>query len=61
MNAIKEVVPMYSMPVYDLFSNSNLYPYNETIVSKFMPDGLHPNVKGHEIMGRKIAEFIKNQ
>ena len=61
VNAIKEVVPMYSMPVYDLFSNSNLYPYNETIVSKFMPDGLHPNVKGHEIMGRKIAEFIKNQ
>ena len=61
VKAIKEVVPMYSIPVYDLFSHSNLYPYNPTIISNYMPDGLHPNVNGHEVIARKISNFIKQQ
>ena len=61
VKAINEVVPSYSIPVYDLFKNSNLYPYNLNIVNTFMPDGLHPNANGHYIIGRKISEFIKNQ
>ena len=61
VKAINEVVPSYSIPVYDLFKNSNLYPYNANIVNTFMPDGLHPNADGHYIIGRKISEFIKNQ
>lgn len=61
VNAIKEVVPMYSIPAYDLFSNSNLYPYNTSIITNFMPDGLHPNINGHKIIGRKTSEFINRQ
>ena len=61
VKAIKEVVPMYSIPVYDLFSHSNLYPYNPTIITNYMPDGLHPNANGHQVMGRKISNFINQQ
>ena len=61
VKAIKEVAPMYSIPVYDLFSHSNLYPYNPTIISNYMPDGLHPNENGHQVMARKISNFINQQ
>lgn len=61
VKALKEVTSLYSIPVYDLFSNSNLYPYNPSIVNNYIPDGLHPNENGHKVIARKISNFINQQ
>lgn len=56
----------YSIPVLDLYRESNLYPwitaanqYYFTAPSNTEPDGLHPNDNGHKLMAHKIREFME--
>ena len=56
VNALKQVCSKYSIPVIDLYTVSGLDPSNAEIKTKYMPDGLHPNAEGHEI----IADIMKN-
>lgn len=56
VNALKQVCSKYSIPVIDLYTLSGLDPSNAEIKTKYMPDGLHPNAEGHEI----IADIMKN-
>lgn len=58
VNAIKVVCDYYSIPVLDLHSMSGLNPYVPTIVTKYMPDGLHPNEDGHRVIADEIRSFI---
>lgn len=57
---IREVAQYYSLPVCDLFANSGLQPEIEIIREKYVPDGLHPNDAGHEIMAERIGNFLAN-
>lgn len=59
VNAIREVAEYYSLPVLDFFANSGLQPNVDIIREKFIPDGLHPNDAGHEIMANMIVNFLK--
>ena len=70
-DAIKEMCANYSIPVLDLYRESNLMPWVPANQEKyFVPDGdnipsgleagdgVHPNTAGHTIMANKIYDFI---
>lgn len=56
VNAIREVTEYYSVPVLDLYRISGFQPEVPVLKELYMPDGLHPNDKGHE----KLADLIEN-
>ncbi len=58
VNAIKEVCAFYSIPVLDLYSKSELYPWDAAQVTAYIPDGLHPNAAGHERIANKLTGFL---
>lgn len=59
VNIIREVAEYYSLPVLDLYASAGVNPVVPVIKDKYMPDGLHPNDAGYEILVDKIAAFIK--
>ncbi len=58
VNAIREVAEYYSLPVIDLYAKSGLQPNVDIIKELYVPDGLHPNDAGHEIMAEVIANAL---
>lgn len=56
---IREVAQFYSLPVLDLFATSGIQPRVPVMQERFMPDGLHPNDAGHEIIAAKLTAFLK--
>lgn len=60
VNAIKEVCAYYSIPVLDLYNMAGLTPYVPSVKVRLMPDGLHPNEEGHEIISSKIQWFLES-
>ena len=56
---IREAAARYGIPFLDLFAVSGLQPKCEGIRERFMPDGLHPNDAGHEILARKLEAFLR--
>ena len=60
INIIREVAEYYSLPVLDLYSSSGLQPEIKEIQDEYIPDGLHPNDRGHEIIARKLKFFLEN-
>ena len=62
-SAIKEVCEDRSIPVLDLFHNSGFnIPNEQTRLKYFYNDGnlVHPNDEGHEILAKKIINWIRN-
>ena len=59
VNIIREVAEYYSFPVLDLYKESGLQPKVPVIQQKYIPDGLHPNDAGNEILAHKIARFLE--
>ncbi len=59
VNIIREVAEYYSLPVLDLYAVSGMQPRVPIIKERYVPDGLHPNDAGHEILAQKIAAFLK--
>lgn len=59
-NAVIEVGAKHSIPVYDLYGMSGIYPENSTSMTALMPDGRHPNIAGHEKIAHGITGFLKN-
>ena len=54
VNAILTICKRHKVPVIDLFKINPLDPTDKEVV----PDGLHPNDKGHAIMAQVIAEEL---
>ena len=62
VNILKTVAEYYSLPFLDLFSCSNLRPWDNAFNAKYYlnADGTHPNSEGHKIISPKIEAFIKS-
>ena len=58
VDIIREVAEYYSLPVIDLFAMSGIQPAIDEQRERYMPDGLHPNDAGHEILAERIANFL---
>ncbi len=60
VNAIKEVCEYYSVPVLDLYAAGELIGNTPEWYREYMPDGVHPNDKGHRIIANKLGRFLEN-
>ncbi len=60
VNAIKVICEKYSVPVIDLFNEYPVDPSDSADKMTYMPDGLHPNTDGHEIISNLIFEKLKS-
>ena len=65
-DVIERVAAHYSIPVLNLYKNSNMRPWNTTNNNTYfnapgttIGDGIHPNDAGQELMAQKISEFMK--
>lgn len=59
VDAIRRRAAEFGIPVLDLYEQSFLDARKPEILRDFVPDGLHPNDRGHEILAREIAEALK--
>ncbi len=59
--AIKEVAEYYSLPILDFYAESGIQPNIPIMKEKYMPDGLHPNHLGHEILAKKMISYLKTR
>lgn len=60
VDIIREVAEYYSLPVLDLYANSGLQPEVEEIKNAYIPDGLHPNDSGHQVLAHKLEVYLKS-
>ncbi len=60
VSVIRKTAEEYSLPVLDLWSVSGMQPKIPTIRERYMPDGLHPNDRGHERIASLLAGFLKS-
>ena len=60
VKAVKDVCEYYSVPVLDLYSCGELCGNTPVWYKEYMPDGLHPNDKGYEIIANKLGKFLEN-
>lgn len=65
VQAVREVASLYSFPCCDLWNTAGIQPLLEVHKNMYftgengIPDGLHPNQKGHERLGNRIVGFMK--
>ncbi|MFE5317807.1 SGNH/GDSL hydrolase family protein [Paenibacillus sp. NPDC056579] len=59
-DAIKRTSHRYSIPVLDLYNESNFYAWDSNFNRYAMPDGLHPNANGHKIIANKVLSFLNS-
>lgn len=59
VDIIREMAEYYSLPVLDLYAASGMQPVVAKHLELYMPDGLHPNDAGHEILYHKISTYLK--
>jgi len=59
VDIIRDVAEYYSLPVLDLYATSGMQPEIEEIRENYIPDGLHPNERGHGVIADKLRKFLE--
>ena len=57
---IRDVCESYAIPVCDLYKNSGIYADDPAQRQLYIPDGLHPNDLGHELIASRLTAFLKS-
>lgn len=55
VNAIKELAAAHEIDVIDLYNSNILDTHDTDVISSFMPDGVHGNQDGYQILAEHIA------
>ena len=58
VNVIRELALENQFHVLDLFLQSQIHPRLKNARELLVPDGLHPNDAGHEILADEILDFL---
>lgn len=58
VQAIRQTAQFYDLPLLDLFEQGILNPNDPEVLSRYVPDGLHPNDDGHRVLANAIFEFL---
>lgn len=56
---IRKTAANFGFPILDLYNEPALDPHDDTVHTYTMPDGLHPNAIGHEIIAKKIVAYLQ--
>lgn len=59
VDAIAEVAAFYGVTVVDLFRTCPIQPQFPLLQERYMPDGLHPNDAGNELVARRLLSVLK--
>ena len=59
VRVVREVAEFYSLPVLDLYANLGVNPQVPIMKETYMPDGLHPNAAGYNLIAEKVVAFIR--
>lgn len=59
VDATLEVCGKYAIPCFDLYRNSNIYPWNSVYKSTYMLDSVHLNNLGQEKLAPKILNRLE--
>ncbi len=57
-DAICKTAAFYNIPILDLYSDEQLQPTTPSLREKYVPDGVHPNDDGAEIIAKRLGEFL---
>lgn len=60
VDAIIRVAAYYGILVLDLFRTSGMQPRMPFLQERYMPDGLHPNDAGHELIARRLIGALRS-
>lgn len=60
IQCIEDVCARYSIPVLDMYKHSDMHPSISAFRTACMPDGLHPNSDGQELMSYRIQSFLES-
>ena len=55
VNAVKKMGDKYGIPVLDLYSISGI---NEFTLTTYTDDNIHPNERGHKLIGEIVSSFL---
>ncbi len=58
VDMLRNVAEYYSLPVLDLYKVSGIQPKIPVMKETYMPDGLHPNDRGHERLANMVVKFL---
>ena len=58
VDTIIEVAAHYSLPVLDLYRTAGICPRIPEQLTRFMPDGLHPNDAGAYRVAERLTAFL---
>ncbi|MBC7847261.1 MAG: SGNH/GDSL hydrolase family protein [Flavobacterium sp.] len=58
INAIIQVCGFYGIPVFDLYHSGGVSHNNAAQVISYYVDGVHPTILSHELMARRLNQFI---
>ncbi len=56
---LSAVADKYELPVLDLYHNSALQPEKEGFWENYIPDGLHPNDNGNDVIANELRAFLE--
>ena len=59
VTVIQELAIENHFHVLDLYHNSRIHPRLSNAREMLVPDGLHPNDEGHQILAEEIIDFIR--
>ena len=59
VQALRDVAEFYGLPLVDLFANCPIQPRMELQREKYMPDGLHPNDAGAELVAQCLQTVLE--
>lgn len=60
VNAERQVAEYYGLPLLDLYATGFLNPVVPKIQELYMPDGLHPNDEGSELIAKRLLGFLNS-
>lgn len=58
VNAVKELAAEYGIDVIDLYNSNILDTHDSQIISSYMPDGVHGNPAGYQILAEHFASEV---
>lgn len=56
--AIREIAPNYGFDLIDMYNNNLFNTHDSDIVANFMPDGVHANPTGYQMIAEHLASEI---
>lgn len=60
VEAVREVAEYYGLPVLDFYKElNNINPNIEALRTAYVPDGIHPNAEGHQLIANAICNYLE--